>query len=363
MRILVIPERLRQSAQALRQAGAVWQNEGARLGAAYNGLDLEVRSALNMDAQVEHAKRLADSLAQRAMELAASMENAAERFEQADRQGVETMDVNVGFALRSWLDDSRAQHPWLTLATGLSPWQRLMQALHLPLSDLTRLPQSGEGALAGLAVFLSFSWLGGSKQPFVESVWDWLQGHVWGANERPVIPQGSPASRVQTPKAREAERRTANVGSPTNPDSSASGNEKPFESSESIHLTHGIRPENFDPKKGCVEYARQRRKPDLGPTGGKGGAADYITNPRLKDKVFQIKDDTSLLGKIKRGYAIVWPRHHPELKGTIGDEYGHVAVVEKVEADYVIVSQAGWPGKPRMKIARERLKSLYIIGF
>jgi len=121
----------------------------------------------------------------------------------------------------------------------------------------------------------------------------------------------------------------------------------------------GVKPEEYDPRTGCVDYAKARR-PGLGATGGRGGAADYIT--KYKDKAFQVTDpNTDLRTKIATGYAIVWPRGHPSLKGTAGEAYGHVAIVEEVGPDYVVVSQAGWGKKTRMKIPKGELATLYVI--
>jgi len=107
---------------------------------------------------------------------------------------------------------------------------------------------------------------------------------------------------------------------------------------------------------GCVEYAKARR-PDLGAAGG--SAANYIENYR--DSVFQVTDDDAdLTSKVAQGYAVVWPKHvlSPDSSGY---ENGHVAIVEEVGPDYVIVSQAGWGEKTRMRVTKEDLQSLYLI--
>lgn len=119
-----------------------------------------------------------------------------------------------------------------------------------------------------------------------------------------------------------------------------------------------VKPENYDDRIGCVPYA-QARRPDLGRAGGDGGAANYIDS--FRDKGFEFTQDTDL-NQIKTGYAIVWPRTHEDLKGSPGYTYGHVAIVEHVDPNFVIVSQAGFRDKTNMKIPRSALLGLFIIG-
>jgi len=93
---------------------------------------------------------------------------------------------------------------------------------------------------------------------------------------------------------------------------------------------------------------------------GDGGAANCLD--KFNNTKFQITDDnTDLTTKIAAGYAIVWPREHPDLDKSPGATYGHVAIVEEVGPPYVIVTQAALGTDTRMKITREQLKSLYII--
>lgn len=90
----------------------------------------------------------------------------------------------------------------------------------------------------------------------------------------------------------------------------------------------------------CATYARDRR-PDLGSTQSSnevfedGAAANYIS--KFEDKAFQI--DTSeedLNNVIGTGYALVWEPDHP----SANDTYGHVAIIEEVYSDHVVISEA-----------------------
>jgi surface antigen len=55
------------------------------------------------------------------------------------------------------------------------------------------------------------------------------------------------------------------------------------------------------------------------------------------------------------GYAVVWNRGHPTLSGTPGAQHGHVAIIEQVEPDAIVVSHTNWGNSYRMKITREQL--------
>ncbi|GEM_PF-1909564 len=90
----------------------------------------------------------------------------------------------------------------------------------------------------------------------------------------------------------------------------------------------------------CATYAKDRR-PDLGSTQSDfeafhdGAAANYIS--KFEDTAFQIdnsgEDLTNIVGP---GYALVWEPDHPSADNT----YGHVAIIEEVFADHVVISEA-----------------------
>ena len=124
-----------------------------------------------------------------------------------------------------------------------------------------------------------------------------------------------------------------------------------------VSLNPDVKPENYSPKDGCVLYA-QNRRPDLGRAGG--GAANYISN--FKDTIFQVPStETDLHYSVAKGYALVWPREHPDTKGSAGWIYGHVAIIEEVGKDYVVVSQAGWGSETQKRFSLEQVASLYVI--
>ena len=57
-------------------------------------------------------------------------------------------------------------------------------------------------------------------------------------------------------------------------------------------------------------------------------------------------------------------QHDPELtKASGGYEYGHVAIVESVDRDQVVVSQANWGTTYKMTLTRDRLSSKWIIPY
>ena len=125
-------------------------------------------------------------------------------------------------------------------------------------------------------------------------------------------------------------------------------------------------PTDYHSWTGCALYA-QARRPDLGPTGGAGGAADYLT--KFRDRRMQVSrgvDD--LRNAIAVGYAVVWDRMHSWING---NGSGHVAIVEQVARDYIVVSQAGVgpetretvyrAASMRMRINRADLHDLFLI--
>lgn len=125
---------------------------------------------------------------------------------------------------------------------------------------------------------------------------------------------------------------------------------------ESPKLNPDAKPGNYG---SCALYAAARR-PDLGTTKSSNqkfkdqAAANYIY--KFKDKVFQVdSSDTDLTDNLAKGYAVVW---EPGVQGSDKD-YGHVAIIEEIGKDYVIVSHAGWGGKNEIPISK--LKDLWII--
>lgn len=90
----------------------------------------------------------------------------------------------------------------------------------------------------------------------------------------------------------------------------------------------------------CATYAKARR-PDLGSTQcdnekfADQAAANYIC--KFEDKAFQIEGaDNDLTKAIGPGYALVWEPSH----AYADDTYGHVAIVEQVYSDHIVISEA-----------------------
>jgi len=335
MRILVQPERLRQAAQELRRAQESWQGQAARLRQVFSNLDWETRQRLEVEGQVQQAVSLAESLAARAGEKASFLEAAAARFEQADRQGAQAIGQVLGAAT-------------VSTAGGihLPPWLNDLLGGRLPVTRLV--PLAGGGAVTGLGLFASLAWLGSAVKGVAEQIWAWLQGRP----EKIVspLPEGVPA----VPKGRLAQTVLSGL-------EKARREQEQKAATQGAKVKHELKPADPASYPSCALYA-QARRPDLESTGGAGGAADYIT--KYRDKVFQVPPQTSdLRDYLAPGHALVWDRHHPALKGTDGWTWGHIAIVEEVGPDYVIVSQANWPGKPTMKIERQKLIDwgLYVI--
>ena len=113
----------------------------------------------------------------------------------------------------------------------------------------------------------------------------------------------------------------------------------------------------------CALYA-QARRPGLGRTGASDGGADgYIS--KFRDEIVGIGDgDTDLTTKVAEGYAVVWPRDSKWRNSWPDQKFGHVAIIEEVHPDYIIVSHAN-AGPPTMKIERDELgnvSEIVIIG-
>ncbi len=155
----------------------------------------------------------------------------------------------------------------------------------------------------------------------------------------------------------ESQEGTENVFGPLIQDSKSIEKEK---TASPIPFNPLVSNDNYSGNDNCVDYAKARRDPAfyLGPTGGAGGAADYITTHQ--ENVIRLDSkENNLLKVLAPGYAVVWTRTHPYSS----PEYGHVAIIEKVEKDKIWVSQRGVPESERYRsFSREELYSLQFLG-
>lgn len=190
MRIVVVPEGLRQNAALLRQAEAEWQALAQRLRSAYQSLDWEAHTAASVEGQVQQALTLAQALARRAQEQAAFLESAAARFEQADGQGAQVLGAATAAPLGALLQGLESLPAWLRLQMGgLSGWDSLLRALGLSANGVSAVPVSGGGApLMGVAALASLPLLGSAFQSLAEAVWNWLHGYGWLDNQQILSP-------------------------------------------------------------------------------------------------------------------------------------------------------------------------------
>ncbi len=355
MRILVTPERLEELAGQFWQASDGLMEVGSRCQGALASLDWEVRQRAGVEGEIQAAVRQARALAERAGELARSLQDAARRFAEADRPGLSVSGAVLGAA---------APPPFWRLPEG-----RLGGLPFLPVPRVV-LPPAGAvlGGLIGSTVL-------GAPSDLLERVWNWLHGYGWKTNAELAPPpqagtekgklyrtimQGFEKSRPvgATPAQAAQEKRTPPSQAP------AYGHDVPLKAeTDAVHPLKPVDPTAFDRQVGCVQYAIARR-PDLKVKDAPiPGAADYIPYYEQKGQVLHLREAGAddLRQVVKPGHALVWPRYHQDLKGTAGWDYGHVAIVEEVYPDHIVVSQAGWPGKPRMELSKEQLQSLYLV--
>jgi len=107
----------------------------------------------------------------------------------------------------------------------------------------------------------------------------------------------------------------------------------------------------------CATYAKARR-PDLGSTQSDNekwkdqAAANYIS--KFEEKSYQLEgNEENLKDVIGVGYAVAW---EPDPTGELSDKtYGHVAIVEEVYGDHVIISEAVRNGDGVYYIRRKTL--------
>lgn len=105
-RIIVVPETLRSLSSQLQRAAQEINAISGRVSGALGGLDWEARQKAGVDGQANDARGRASALASQAETMARYLTGKAQAFEEADRQGVESV-VDLGAQL------SATQQQWL----------------------------------------------------------------------------------------------------------------------------------------------------------------------------------------------------------------------------------------------------------
>ncbi len=121
-RILVNPERLRALGAELQRALNELRATEQRAVSAWNGLDWEARQRAGAENQVNLARQRADSLASQTETLARYLANKAQAFEEADRQGTQSIS-SVSRQWTQWQTDYQAMRGDLTTVRESQWWQ------------------------------------------------------------------------------------------------------------------------------------------------------------------------------------------------------------------------------------------------
>lgn len=322
-RILVEPDYLRNLSAQWQQLATDLRATSGRLSGAFYGLDWEVRQSASVEGDWQSARGRAEMLAGRAEELARYLSQKAQAFEEADYAG----STAVGQVAGAFVAAQQQWRDW---------WQKVQPALSFPGAIVRRLLQLGGELVQGPLTWVAGA-LGGAGA---------LVGLLIGHRLLQPMPAGW-EERLQ-----QAAGRTG-VALDNTPLSTAK---------DAVHHLEPADPAAYDPQVGCVVYAKARR-PDLAVRDAPiPGAADYVPYYEKKGMVARVSATApDLRQMVKPGYAAVWERNHPELKGTPGAGYGHVAIIEEVYPDHVVISQAGWGTQYRRELTREQLAALALI--
>ncbi len=191
-RIVVTPHRLREVARLLRQTADTLDTLRDKLSQAYNGLDWEVRGQESVEEHVRQAMVVSVTATGELTFMAHFLEMAAQRFEEADREGASDLEK-----VWSVYHQSIALYPqrWdVELLGYLKQWGKYFD---LPLLPLSFLPSCG--TVVGVAALLpSFS---RKVESLVKEFWNWLFVRNSQTNLTP--PDGSNTPSVQRGKLSE----------------------------------------------------------------------------------------------------------------------------------------------------------------
>ena len=322
MRISVRPD-------ALMALSTQWQRTAddlhgliARLDAALSQLDWETRTTANVDERWSYAKRQAYALAEQALDLSRFLQARAQTFEAVDREQsarVASLSERFGRLFQDW-----------------DTWWK-------PVRHLMTFPGHVVGAifpLGGISVAVTMGTLFTSVYFLDALIGSVLRDITF---LRPAPPQWESQFHKTTGYVQKKQPSTR-VRPP----------------GHAMPSPPQLRP--VDPSKfsSCVIYARTRR-PDLGRPGGDGGAYNYITKFKGTSRYYRLPEDVRNLDlrktPLRPGTAVVWDEKvlgaHPK--------WGHIAIVERVEKNYVEISESGWKGGTRRRLSIRELVHLHFI--
>lgn len=125
-------------------------------------------------------------------------------------------------------------------------------------------------------------------------------------------------------------------------------------------LVADVKPSDYP--NSCALYAQHRRS-DLGTTASHHVDNSYeieaAANYKNISSAFELssKSDTSdLRSLIAPGYAIVWDKD-----AGMDSTYGHVAIIEEVYKDHIVVSQANYSGGNEFTTSKISTEGIYIV--
>ncbi len=335
--ILVAPELLRSLSSRLQHTAGDLRAICGRLGGVLSALDLEISQAAGVEAEWDGARRQAYALADQAESLARYLLGRAQAFEEADGAG----SAAIGQVLGMFVP---ARYQWETW------WQRILPVVSLPTQLLAGLLRLGHVILE----IPPFVW----PATVLAGLGGWI-GTLAGKASLQPVPRGweQPIDTAAT----DAVARKGQLSATILPKFEGLSN-RPLGPQDAVYRLEPADPTQFDPNVGCVAYAKARR-PDLTVTDAPiPGAADYIGYYERKGKTLRLTGtEPDLRQVVKPGYAVVWDRGNPALRGTAGYTWGHIAIVEEVYADHVKISQGGWPGRPHAELSRDELAALVLI--
>lgn len=316
-RILVEPDRIQALSIRWQQRATELRDAVGRLSMAINRLDWRVRQANGVESDWHIARQRAEVLASQAEEMARYLAQKAQAFEEADRAGAAAIGQVAGAfiaARQQWQEWWRQTQPALSFPQALV--QRLLRLggdFVCRLDVWTAGPLGIAAGLAGLLV---------GHRSLLPTPPKWQKTLQEAAGRTGVAPAGT------SPTAKDTLRRLL----PANPAEYSS----------------------------CALYA-QARRPDLGPTGGDGGAYNYIAKYRGTPSYYRLPAEA--VGSdlrttpLRPGTAVVWDRgvHGADVR------YGHVAIIEEVGGDDIQVSEAGWGNSTSRRIPADQLPDLHFI--